>query len=79
MLFAFRFRSFTCPRGCCTPAKCTMASSLLAIFETYQKARVQFVQAVAEAATRPQAIDTLTNAGAMQLLRPLLLDNVSEF
>ena len=56
-----------------------MASSLLAIFETYQKARVQFVQAVAEAATRPQAIDTLTNAGAMQLLRPLLLDNVSGF
>lgn len=53
-----------------------MASSLLSIFETYQKARVQFVQAVAEAATRPQAIDTLTNAGAMQLLRPLLLDNV---
>ena len=54
-----------------------MSSSLLAIFEQYQKARVQFVQAVAEAATRPQNIDTMQNAGVMQLLRPLLLDNVS--
>lgn len=54
----------------------TMSSSLLAIFEQYQKARVQFVQAVAEAATRPQNIDTMQNAGVMQLLRPLLLDNV---
>lgn len=54
-----------------------MASSLLQIFEHYQKARVQFVQSVAEAATRPQNIDTMQNAGVMQLLRPLLLDNVS--
>jgi hypothetical protein len=54
-----------------------MSSSLLAIFEQYQKARVNFVQAVAEAATRPQNIDTMKNAGVMQLLRPLLLDNVS--
>lgn len=53
-----------------------MASSLLQIFEQYQKARVQFVQSVAEAATRPQNIDTMQNAGVMQLLRPLLLDNV---
>lgn len=49
---------------------------MLAIFEQYQKSRVQFVQAVAEAATRPQNIDTMQNAGVMQLLRPLLLDNV---
>lgn len=55
-----------------------MSSSLLAIFEQYQKARVNFVQAVAEAATRPQNIDTMKNAGVMQLLRPLLLDNVSQ-
>jgi hypothetical protein len=54
-----------------------MSSSLLQIFETYQKARVQFVQQVAEAATRPQNIDVMQNAGVMQLLRPLLLDNVS--
>ena len=33
----------------------TMASSLLQIFEQYQKARVQFVQSVAEAATRPRS------------------------
>jgi len=55
----------------------TMSSTLLSTFEQYQKARVQFVQAVAEAATRPQNIDTMQNAGVMQLLRPLLLDNVS--
>ena len=54
-----------------------MSASLLQVFEQYQKARVQFVQAIAEAATRPQNIDTMQNAGVMQLLRPLLLDNVS--
>ena len=43
---------------------------------TDQKARVKFVQAVAEAATRPQNIEVMNNAGVMQLLRPLLLDNV---
>lgn len=53
-----------------------MSASLLAIFEGYQKARVQFVQAVAEAATRPQNVDVMQNAGVMQLLKPLLLDNV---
>ena len=34
------------------------------------------MQAVAEAATRPQNIEVMQNAGVMQLLRPLLLDNV---
>lgn len=53
-----------------------MSASLLQIFEQYQKARVQFVQAVAEASTRPQNVDVMQNAGVMQLLRPLLLDNV---
>ena len=53
-----------------------MSATLLNIFEQYQKARVQFVQAIAEAAKRPQNIDTMQNAGVMQLLRPLLLDNV---
>lgn len=53
-----------------------MSASLLQVFEQYQRARVQFVQAIAEAATRPQNIDVLQNAGALQLLRPLLLDNV---
>jgi len=50
--------------------------SVLQHFEEYQKARVKFVQAVAEAATRPQNIEVMNNAGVMQLLRPLLLDNV---
>jgi hypothetical protein len=52
--------------------------SVLLHFEEYQKARVKFVQAIAEAATRPQNIEVMNNAGVMQLLRPLLLDNVSE-
>jgi len=51
-------------------------SSILQHFEEYQKARVKFAQAVAEAATRPQNIEVMNNAGVMQLLRPLLLDNV---
>lgn len=51
--------------------------SVLQHFESYQKARVSFVQAIAEAATRPQNIELMQNAGVMQLLRPLLLDNVS--
>jgi hypothetical protein len=50
--------------------------SVLQHFEEYQRARVKFVQAVAEAATRPQNIEVMNNAGVMQLLRPLLLDNV---
>jgi hypothetical protein len=50
--------------------------SVLQHFEEYQRSRVKFVQAVAEAATRPQNIEVMNNAGVMQLLRPLLLDNV---
>lgn len=46
------------------------------VFEQYQKARTQFVQSVAELASRPQNIETLQNAGVMSLLRPLLLDVV---
>merc|ERR1712070_637551 len=53
-----------------------MARAVLCVFETYQKARVEFVQTIAELATRPQNIEVLQNAGVMQLLRPLLLDNV---
>ena len=50
--------------------------AVLQVFESYQKARVSFVQTVAELATRPQNIEALQNAGVMSLLRPLLLDNV---
>lgn len=46
------------------------------VFEQYQKARTQFVQTVAELATRPMNIEILQNAGVMSLLRPLLLDIV---
>ncbi|CAF1529633.1 unnamed protein product, partial [Adineta steineri] len=48
----------------------------LQVFEQYQKARLTFVQSVADLATRPQNIETLQNAGVMALLRPLLLDVV---
>jgi molybdopterin synthase catalytic subunit len=47
-------------------------------FEEYQKARVKFVKAIAEAATRPQNIEVMHVAGVMQLLRPLLLDTVRD-
>jgi len=53
-----------------------MSRAVLQPFEEYQKARVTFVQTVAELATRPQNIDALQSAGVMALLRPLLLDNV---
>ncbi len=53
--------------------------SVLQPFEEYQKARVKFVQAVADASTRPQNIEVMNNAGVMHLLRPLLLDNVLSF
>ena len=48
----------------------------VSVFEQYQKSRTQFVQTVAELATRPQNIEILQNAGVMSLLRPLLLDIV---
>lgn len=50
--------------------------SFCTVFETYQKARTQFVQTVSELASRPQNIESLQNNGVMQLLRPLLLDIV---
>ena len=50
--------------------------SVLETFEKYQKARVDFVQKVAELASRPQNVSSLQDAGAMKLLRPLLLDVV---
>lgn len=53
-----------------------MSRAVLQTFELYQKARVQFVQTIAELAERPQNIEALLSAGVMDLLRPLLLDNV---
>uniref|UniRef100_A0AAY4A172 Sperm-associated antigen 6 n=1 Tax=Denticeps clupeoides TaxID=299321 RepID=A0AAY4A172_9TELE len=49
---------------------------VLQAFEQYQRSRTQFVQTVAELATRPQNIETLQHAGVVSLLRPLLLDGV---
>mmetsp|Transcript_1623 Transcript_1623/g.3749 ORF Transcript_1623/g.3749 Transcript_1623/m.3749 type:complete len:518 (+) Transcript_1623:254-1807(+) len=54
----------------------TVNRGVLQVFEKYQKERVAFVTSVAEMANRPQNIEALKNAGAMALLRPLLIDNV---
>ena len=62
--------------GCVLALSLAVMRAVLSVFENYQKARVNFVQTVAELATRPQNIEALQNAGVMQLLRPLLLDNV---
>ena len=53
-----------------------MARAVLQPFEDYQKARITFVQTVAELSTRPQNIEALHSAGVIALLRPLLLDLV---
>lgn len=53
-----------------------MSRQIIQVFEEYQKSRVQFVQTIADLATRPQHIEALQSAGVMALLRPLLLDNV---
>eukprot|EP01084_Bolivina_argentea_P274225 467348_1 len=50
--------------------------AVLQVFEDYQASRTKFVQTVAELAIRPQNIESLQNAGVIQLLRPLLLDTV---
>ncbi|XP_074549772.1 sperm-associated antigen 6 [Halichoeres trimaculatus] len=49
---------------------------IIQAFEQYQKSRLQFVQTIADLASRPQNIETLQNAGVMSLLRPLMLDVV---
>jgi HEAT repeat protein len=54
-----------------------MSRQLLQVFEKYQKARREFVQTIAEQASRPENIPNLMAAGVLSLLRPLLLDNVS--
>ena len=44
-----------------------MSRAVLAPFEAYQKARVTFVQTVAELAQRPQNIEALQSAGKSTL------------
>ncbi|MCQ2818625.1 MAG: hypothetical protein MJ252_15260 [archaeon] len=53
-----------------------MSTTIQQTFEEYQKARIAFVQSVAELASRPQNIEKLYAAGVMPLLGPLLLDTV---
>lgn len=45
-----------------------MSRAVLAPFEAYQKARVTFVQTVAELAQRPQNIEALQSAGKLFFL-----------
>ncbi|XP_047993738.1 sperm-associated antigen 6-like isoform X2 [Leguminivora glycinivorella] len=47
------------------------------IFETYQKSRIAFVQAMAELATRASNVKCLESVGVLELLRPLLSDPCS--
>ncbi|KAM6900740.1 sperm-associated antigen 6 [Xenentodon cancila] len=49
---------------------------IIQVFEQYQKSRMQFVQSVADLASRPQNIDLLQNAGVLCILRSLVLDVV---
>lgn len=46
-----------------------LVSIICIVFEQYQKARTQFVQTVAELASRPQNIETLQNAGMIVRLK----------
>ncbi|XP_029680862.1 sperm-associated antigen 6-like isoform X1 [Formica exsecta] len=52
------------------------ARSILQVFDQYQKARLLFVQSVADLSSKPNNIDCLEAAGVIDLLRPLLLDAV---
>ena len=54
------------------------SQDVLNTFQIYQKARVTFVQKVADLAKKgPQCVDLMQNAGVMNLLKPLLSDNVN--
>lgn len=47
-----------------------MSRAVLAPFEAYQKARVTFVQTIAELAQRPQNIEALQSAGKRSSFSP---------
>lgn len=53
-----------------------MGKAVLQAFEDYQKARITFVQTIAELSTRQQNVEALFSAEVMALLKPLLLDVV---
>lgn len=50
------------------------ARHVLNVFDTYQKARISFVEQVAEMATHAYNITALESAGALCLLQPLISD-----
>ena len=52
------------------------AKAVSKVFEDYQKARIAFVQNVADLSGNPKNLEALQTAGIMALLRPLLLDTV---
>ncbi|XP_011706345.1 PREDICTED: sperm-associated antigen 6-like [Wasmannia auropunctata] len=52
------------------------ARSIVQVFDQYQKARLLFVQSVADLASKSNNIDHLETAGAIDLLHPLLSDTV---
>ncbi|KAG7209975.1 hypothetical protein KM043_011563 [Ampulex compressa] len=52
------------------------ARSILQVFDQYQKARLFFVQSVADLAAKPNNIECLEAAGVLDLLQPLLTDIV---
>ena len=51
-----------------------MSRELIRPFEEYQKTRINFVQIIADLASKSQKIEALNVAGVMTLLRPILLD-----
>ncbi|KYQ54676.1 Sperm-associated antigen 6 [Trachymyrmex zeteki] len=46
------------------------------VFDQYQKARLLFVQSIADLSSKSNNIDCLEAAGAIDLLRPLLVDTI---
>ncbi|XP_017774511.1 PREDICTED: sperm-associated antigen 6-like [Nicrophorus vespilloides] len=48
--------------------------TILQVFTNYQKARISFVQTVADLATKQQNVDVLNQARVLDLIKPLLSD-----
>lgn len=53
-----------------------MTNSVLTTFTNYQKARIQFVQSLAELSKRKENFEDITSLGGLLLLRPLITDVV---
>ncbi|KAG5345979.1 SPAG6 protein, partial [Acromyrmex heyeri] len=51
-------------------------STSACIFDQYQKARLLFVQSIADLASKSSNVDCLEAAGVIDLLRPLLVDTI---